>query len=134
MNVEPINFRKGLKKPLGFRYTSRMSNPCATTPADHDSDVAVAPARPALKRPSLWKVVLVNDDFTPMDFVVRILMDIFGMTRQGAAHVMMTVHEKGRGVAGIYPKEVALMKQSEVADAAFQESHPLRVDIEKSED
>ena len=65
-------------------------------------DLSVAPEKPALKRPARYRVVLLNDDYTPMDFVVDVLMKFFGMNEEKATQVMLHVHTRGRGVCGIY--------------------------------
>jgi ATP-dependent Clp protease adaptor protein ClpS len=79
-----------------------------------------------LKVPSLYKVVLLNDDFTPMEFVIRVLTDIFGKSAAEAFELTQAVHNQGRGVAGTYTKEVAEQKVYETNTAARQYKHPLK--------
>ena len=75
---------------------------------DHDDgDLAVAPAKPQLKKPPLFRVILLNDDYTPMEFVVQLLEQFFGMGREKATQVMLAVHTQGKGVCGIYPQDIA---------------------------
>jgi len=74
---------------------------------DGDSDLAVQTAPPELKRPPLYAVVLLNDDYTPMEFVIEILQQYFAMNLDQATQVMLTVHYEGKGVAGVYPRENA---------------------------
>ena len=74
---------------------------------DHDGEVIVQTAPPELKRPSLYAVVLLNDDYTPMDFVIEVLQQYFSMSLDQASQVMLTVHYEGKGIAGIYPRDIA---------------------------
>jgi ATP-dependent Clp protease adaptor protein ClpS len=83
------------------------------------------------KKPSMYKVLLLNDDFTPMEFVVVVLMRLFGMDEQRASTVMMHVHRRGVGVCGIYPYEVAETKVNQVIDFARRNEHPLQCTMEK---
>ena len=100
----------------------------------NEGDLAVAPAKPALKRPPLYKVVLLNDDYTPMEFVVEILETYFGMGREKATQVMLTVHTKGKGVCGIYPRDTAETKATQVNQYARDSGHPLLCEVEPSQD
>ena len=95
-------------------------------------DLAVEEARPQLKEPPLYKVVLLNDDYTPMEFVVDILQSIFGMERTRATQVMLEVHTKGKGVCGIYNFEIAETKVAQVMGLAKQHQHPLLCTMEES--
>ena len=94
-------------------------------------DVAVKEARPKLKRPPLFRVLLVNDDFTPMEFVVEILQGVFGMERTSATRVMLEVHTKGKGVCGEYTFEIAETKVAQVTTIAQQQQHPLLCTMEE---
>ena len=82
--------------------------------------------------PTLYKVVLLNDDYTPMDFVVHVLESLFQKSPAEAFRVMMQVHVNGRGIAGIYPWEVAETKADKVASLANEAGHPLRAAIEEA--
>ena len=95
-------------------------------------DLAVEEARPKIKRPPLYRVVLLNDDFTPMEFVVDILTTIFGMERTRATQVMLEVHTKGKGVCGVYNFEIAETKVAQVMGIAQQHQHPLLCEMEES--
>jgi ATP-dependent Clp protease adaptor protein ClpS len=95
-------------------------------------DLAVEEARPKLKQPSLYRVVLINDDYTPMEFVVDILETIFGMERTRATQVMLEVHTKGKGVCGVYNFEIAETKVAQVMGLAQQHQHPLLCEMEES--
>ena len=87
--------------------------------------------REKTKKPSMYRVILMNDDYTPMEFVVQILMGIFKKTQEEAYRVMMNVHKNGIGVCGIYTFEVAETKVAQVMDAAKRSQHPLQCTLEK---
>ena len=95
-------------------------------------DLAVEEARPKLKEPPLYRVVLINDDYTPMEFVVDILESIFGMERTRATQVMLEVHTKGKGICGVYNFEIAETKVAQVMGIAQQHQHPLLCTMEES--
>jgi ATP-dependent Clp protease adaptor protein ClpS len=102
--------------------------------ADLDGNLAVLETKPTLKRPPLYKVMLLNDDYTPMDFVVEILEKFFGMNREKATHVMLTVHIHGKAVCGIYTRDIAETKAAQVNEYARENQHPLLCEIEAVED
>ncbi len=85
-----------------------------------------------VKPPPLYKVVLLNDDFTPMDFVVVVLQKFFGMGREQATVVMLKVHREGKGVCGVYPRDVAATKVEQVSAFARQNQHPLACVMEEN--
>ncbi len=95
-------------------------------------DLAIEEARPKIKQPPLYRVVLINDDYTPMEFVVNILESIFGMERTRATQVMLEVHTKGKGVCGVYNYEIAETKVAQVMGIAKQHEHPLLCTMEES--
>jgi len=99
---------------------------------DFDDGIAVQEAKPALKKPPLYKVILLNDDFTPMDFVVEILMDFFNMNHEKATQVMLQVHTQGVGVCGTYSKDVAETKVHIVNDYSREHHHPLMCAMEEA--
>ena len=101
---------------------------------DSGGGLALQEAKPELKRPPLFKVVLMNDDYTPMEFVVEILEVFFRMNREQATHVMLNVHTQGKGVCGIYPRDIAETKSAQVNQYARESQHPLLCEIEASED
>src|SRR5574340_659611 len=88
--------------------------------------------RTRTKPPPLYKVVLLNDDYTPMDFVVVVLQTVFGMSREKATQVMLQVHREGVGVCGTYTREVASTKVEQVIDLARRHQHPLQCTMEES--
>lgn len=98
--------------------------------ASSDLGVVVLEDKPELKEPPLYQVVLLNDDFTPMDFVIYILQSIFGYEHERSTQIMLAVHSKGKGVCGIFPKEIAEMKSHEINQLARAHEHPLVSDIE----
>jgi ATP-dependent Clp protease adaptor protein ClpS len=87
--------------------------------------------RPKTKKPDMYKVLLLNDDFTPMEFVVQILQNIFHRDHEAATKIMLHVHQRGVGVCGVYSYEVAETKVVQVVDVARQNQHPLRCTMEK---
>lgn len=91
----------------------------------------VTKTRPKTKRPSLYKVLLLNDDYTPMEFVVHVLERFFNKGRQEATRIMLHVHHKGVGICGVYTFEVAETKVTQVMDFAHKHQHPLRCTMEK---
>jgi len=113
-----------------FPDTWRMS---ASEEGDSDSGIALQESRPELKKPPLFKVILLNDDYTPMEFVVEVLEMFFRMNREQATHVMLTVHTQGKGVCGIYTRDIAETKAAQVNQYARENQHPLLCEIEASE-
>ena len=99
-----------------------------------DGGLAIAPAKPKIKRPPLYRVILLNDDYTPMEFVVQVLEQFFSMGREKATQVMLAVHTEGKGVCGIYPQDVAETKASQVNQCARDSGHPLLCEVEPSND
>ena len=95
-------------------------------------DLAVEEARPKIKQPPLYRVVLINDDYTPMEFVVDVLETIFSMERTRATQVMLEVHTKGKGICGVFNFEIAETKVAQVSSLAQQHQHPLLCTMEQS--
>ena len=100
--------------------------------AEGDYGLAVEESRPRLKKPPLYRVVLLNDDYTPMDFVVQVLEKIFSMDRSTATRVMLEVHTKGKGICGVYTFEIAETKVAQVTGLAQQHQHPLLCTMEET--
>ena len=100
---------------------------------DSDGGLALQESKPELKKPPLFKVVLINDDYTPMEFVVEVLETFFRMNREQATHVMLTVHTQGKGVCGIFTRDIAETKAAQVNQYARENEHPLLCEIEASE-
>ena len=101
---------------------------------DHklNDELAVQEAQPKLKRPPLFKVILLNDDFTPMDFVVLVLKNFFGMSEEKATQIMLHVHTRGIGVCGVFSKDVAETKVRLVNDFSRKHQHPLLCTMEEA--
>lgn len=99
---------------------------------DGKSDLGVATkVRPKTKRPNLYRVLLLNDDFTPMEFVVGVLQEVFNKTSEDAMQIMLHVHKQGVGECGVFPYEVAETKVTRVMDSARKNQHPLQCVMEK---
>jgi ATP-dependent Clp protease adaptor protein ClpS len=88
--------------------------------------------RSKVKPPPLYKVMLLNDDYTPMDFVVAVLQKFFGLNREKATQIMLKVHREGIGVCGVFPRDVAQTKVEQVAAYARQHQHPLQCVMEEN--
>ena len=97
---------------------------------DQGTSVAVATIEPKLKKPPLYRVIIFNDDYTPMEFVVYVLQTFFGIDRDKATEIMLAIHTRGKGVCGIFTKEVAETKSAQVNNFARENEHPLISEIE----
>jgi ATP-dependent Clp protease adaptor protein ClpS len=95
-----------------------------------DNGPVAEEARPKLKKPSLYKVLLLNDDYTPMEFVVVVLERVFSKPREQAVRIMLHVHQKGVGVCGVFTHEIAETKVRQVMDFAQENQHPLQCTME----
>ena len=100
---------------------------------DSSGGLALDESKPELKQPALFKVVLINDDYTPMEFVVEVLEVFFRMNREQATHVMLTVHTQGKGVCGIFTRDIAETKAAQVNQYGREKEHPLLCEIEALE-
>lgn len=102
--------------------------------SDSDNETGVVTrTRPRTKKPALWRVLMLNDDYTPMEFVVYVLQRYFNKDQEAATQIMLHVHQKGVGVCGIYPYEVAETKVTQVINLARENQHPLQCTLEKAE-
>lgn len=97
-----------------------------------DGSVVLEPQKAGVKPPPMYKVLLLNDDFTPMDFVVVVLEQFFAMTREQASVVMLKVHREGKGVCGVFPRDVAATKVDQVTAFARRHQHPLACVMEEN--
>lgn len=97
-----------------------------------ETELTVVEARPRLKPPPMYKVVLLNDDYTPMEFVVEVLELFFAMDREKATRVMLHVHTRGKGICGIYTREIAETKVAQVNEYAREHQHPLLCAMEEA--
>lgn len=117
---------------MSNRFTDWHAGPEKDNDGEDGNERGVATkVRPKTKKPSMWRVVLMNDDYTPMEFVVSILMGIFKKTSEEATQIMLNVHQKGVGTCGVYTFEVAETKVAQVMDAAKRAQHPLQCTLEK---
>ncbi|KJS05782.1 MAG: Clp protease ClpS [Gammaproteobacteria bacterium BRH_c0] len=96
--------------------------------------LAIEEAKPKLKKPARYQVVMLNDDYTPMEFVVEVLETYFAMERELAVRVMLKVHTEGRAVCGVFTRDVAESKASQVNRYARENEHPLMCEIEPADD
>jgi ATP-dependent Clp protease adaptor protein ClpS len=100
-------------------------------PSD-ERGLVIEESKPKLKRPPLYQVLLLNDDYTPMDFVVEVLERIFGMDRHKATRIMLEVHTKGKGRCGVFTYEIAETKVAQVSSYSQQHQHPLMSTLEEA--
>ena len=87
--------------------------------------------KPKLKKPPLYKVIMLNDDYTPMEFVVEMLQVYFSKTQEQATEIMLHIHQRGLGICGLYTYEIAESKANQVLDKARKNQHPLQIKLEK---
>ena len=119
-----LNYGREVKANDGAQWRPRAGD-------DDSGTQIVTKVRPKTKRPSLYKVLLLNDDYTPMDFVVYILERFFNKAPEEATRIMLHVHQKGVGICGVYTYEVAETKVAQVTSFARQHEHPLQCTMEK---
>ena len=110
-------------------YNRRLAR---KTSPEHEHGTVVETSKPELARPPLYSVLLLNDDYTPMDFVVDVLVRFFALDLEKATQVMLHVHTRGRGVCGVYSREVAESKVAQVNEYARLNQHPLLCTMEKA--
>ncbi|MGE0876914.1 MAG: ATP-dependent Clp protease adapter ClpS [Burkholderiales bacterium] len=101
-------------------------------PMQHKDDAVLEARKAKLKPPAMFKVMLLNDDYTPMEFVVLVLQKFFAMGRERATQVMLKVHREGIGVCGVYPRDIASTKVQQVASFARKHQHPLQCVMEET--
>ncbi len=99
---------------------------------NEDDTLLLDRARPQLKKPPLYKVVLLNDDYTPMEFVVHVLEALFAHDRESATRIMLSVHKTGKGICGIFTRDIAETKVTQVNSYARENKHPLLSDLEEN--
>ena len=100
-------------------------------PKDAPEDGVLLEERPKTKRPQLYKVIMLNDDYTPMEFVVYVLERFFGKGESAATQIMLQIHQTGMGICGVYTFEVAETKLTQTMDLAKKNDHPLQLRLEK---
>ena len=99
---------------------------------ERESGLSVQESKPELKRPPMFKVLLLNDDYTPMEFVVQVLEAFFAMNREKATQIMLHVHTRGVGVCGTYTRDIAETKVAQVNDYSRSHQHPLMCTMEEA--
>lgn len=144
MNSKAHLFRLKIAKtePYLFDMTARDDSPRLSDPedpsgptrtGDTDGTGLATETRVKTKKPSMYRVLLLNDDYTPMEFVVFVLEQFFNKSREQATRIMLHVHQKGVGVCGVYTFEVAETKVAQVMDLARRNEHPLQCTMEKED-
>ncbi len=112
--------------------TRVFQNPTMASDFEDDQDTAIVTrTKPKTAKPPLYKVLLLNDDYTPMEFVVHVLERFFGLSSTQAEAIMLTVHTKGLAVVGVFTHEIAETKVTQVMDYARRNQHPLQCTMEK---
>lgn len=101
---------------------------------DHHDHLLVEEAKPVVKKPPMYKVIMLNDDYTPMEFVVYALESFFGMGTEQATKVMLQVHTEGKAICGVYTKDIAETKAAQVNQCAADNEHPLLCEIDAQEE
>ena len=99
---------------------------------DHDEGLVTQEAKPALKSPAMYKVILLNDDYTPMDFVIEVLRIFFKMEQEKAMQVMLALHTQGKAICGVYPRDIAETKSIQVNQYSREHKHPLLCEIDQT--
>ena len=111
-----------------------MSEEKNTPDWQHDGNTVVEESRPILKKPRMFQVVLLNDDYTPMEFVVQLIEQFFYKSRENATQIMLKIHTEGKGICGIYTEDVAETKAAVVNQYSMDHQHPLLCEIEPCND
>ena len=114
-----------------YRDRPEMSDDEKRNGGEGPTTGVIVKAKPKTKKPSMYKVLMLNDDYTPMEFVVHILERFFNKNREEATRIMLHVHRRGVGVCGVFTYEVAETKVTQVMDFARQHQHPLQCTLEK---
>ena len=100
---------------------------------EREDGFLVVPDKPALKRPSMYQVIMLNDDYTPMHFVVEILTTFFAMNEEKATQVMMAVHTQGKAICGVFSQDIAETKVAQVNQYSVECDHPLQCELQKAD-
>ena len=119
------------ESPKMSGFPPKMSGAGKTTMSEEMQSSVVTKTRVKTKRPPMYKVVILNDDYTPMDFVVHVLKNCFHKSHEEAVSIMLQVHHNGSGVCGIFTRDVAETKVEQVISSSKQNEHPLRCVMEK---
>ena len=128
-----MRYSSGMNRPDDLlRIRAAEDDDRVDDPPGQDQVGVATKTRTKPKKPSMFKVLMLNDDYTPMEFVVMTLKRFFGMDLEQATRVMLHVHQKGVGVCGVFPYEIAETKVNQVMDFARQNQHPLQCTLEKA--
>ena len=119
--------------PKSVRFKHRASAGDDGVEGERDFGTIAEVAEPELRRPPMYKVILLNDDYTPMEFVVHILENFFAMNREKATQIMLVVHSEGAAVVGIFPRDIAETKSEQVNAYAQENNHPLMSTVEMTD-
>lgn len=134
MNLPNIEQRVSQPESLALQKIMATRLESDDPKQDDDQGVAVETSDPKLKKPPLFRVILLNDDYTPMEFVVHILEQFFYMSREKATQVMLAVHTQGKGVCGVYTRDIAETKAAMVNQYSRDNEHPLVCEVEEVDD
>lgn len=115
-------------------HQPRLSKNVSREDSDSDNDLLLQEEQARLKPPSLFQVIMVNDDYTPMEFVVYVLQSFFSMDREKATRIMLQVHTEGRAICGVYTRDIAETKAAQVVTCARNNEHPLTCEIQAVDD
>jgi ATP-dependent Clp protease adaptor protein ClpS len=113
--------------------TMMADKPSDPPPGEEGETNVITKTKPKTQRPPMYKVLLLNDDYTPMEFVVHVLERFFGISHAQAVEIMLTVHKKGVAVVGVFSYEIAETKVAQVMDFARRNQHPLQCTMEKED-
>ena len=125
------------RKVLINNYSYFLSEITLNSDEDNNDDFKnkfssiVLEEKPKLKKPPLYKVIMLNDDYTPMEFVIEMLQSYFSKSQEQATEIMLHIHQKGIGICGLYTYEIAESKATQVLDKARKNQHPLQIKLEK---
>ena len=119
---------ESLEGGIGVVFAERTE-----TVSSDRAETAASQSKPGLKKPPMYKVMLLNDDYTPMEFVVHVLQLFFAMDQEKATRVMLTVHTQGSAVVGIFPKDIAEAKSEQINQYAQENEHPLLSRVEMTD-
>lgn len=112
---------------MATKHPTPARAPAVQRPASDDGDAVVLERVPQKTQPpQMYQVLMLNDDYTPMEFVIAVLQEFFGKSRETATQIMLKIHQEGKSVCGIYSRDVAATKVDQVMDAAAQAGHPLQ--------
>lgn len=116
---------------MNLRVTGNGEDDAVGGDGGGTSTGVITETKPKTKKPSMYKVLMLNDDYTPMEFVVHVLVRFFNKSQEDATKIMLHVHQRGVGICGVYPYEVAESKVTQVVDFARKHQHPLQCTLEK---